>query len=76
MSDRLRALELSHDGPVPPAELAAARYGPGAYERLQRGANGAILARQAEFLRRQAERDPERRDELLAQAMIYEERAK
>lgn len=74
--ERERELSLCYDGPIPPAELAAAKCGPGAYARLQRGADGALLMRQAAFLRRQAERQPERRDELLAQAKLYEERAK
>lgn len=74
--DGTRDLELSHDGPIDPELLWDARHGRGAYARLQRGADSAILMRQAAFLRRQAERQPERRDELIAQARMYEERAK
>jgi hypothetical protein len=43
MRDRDRLLMLSHDGPVPPAALAAARWGRGAWERLARGADAALL---------------------------------
>lgn len=41
MDDRLRILWLAHDGPAPPAEVAAARWGEGAAERLARGARAA-----------------------------------
>lgn len=34
MSDRLRELELAHDGPIPRHEYFAARYGYRAHERL------------------------------------------
>jgi len=43
MRERDRLLMLGHDGPVPPTALAAARWGPGAWERLARGADGALL---------------------------------
>jgi hypothetical protein len=43
MRDRDRLPMLGHDGPVPPAALAAARWGPGAWERLARGADAALL---------------------------------
>jgi hypothetical protein len=42
MHDVLRTLWLAHDGPVPPAALAAARWGEGAARRLARGADGAL----------------------------------
>lgn len=41
MDDRLRILWLAHDGPVPPAEVAAACWGEGAAGRLARGARAA-----------------------------------
>ena len=41
-NDRLRNLSLSYDGPIPPAELAAARWG-AAWERLARGADAALI---------------------------------
>jgi hypothetical protein len=43
MPDPNRMLNLSHDGPVPPAEAAASRWGPGAWARLVRGADAALL---------------------------------
>ena len=43
MSDALHDLMRSHDGPIPPAELAAARWGAGAWARLARGADAALL---------------------------------
>ena len=43
MSDPFRMLLSSHDGPVAPAQLAAARWGPGAWRRLARGADAALL---------------------------------
>lgn len=73
--DGTREIEQQYDGPIPPEEWWDARHGRGAYARLQRGADSAILMRQAAFLRRQAERQPERRDELIAQARMYEEMA-
>lgn len=41
MDDRLRSLWLAHDGPVPPADVAAACWGAGAAARLARGARAA-----------------------------------
>lgn len=43
MSDAWQELMRSHDGPIPPAELAAARWGAGAWRRLARGADAALL---------------------------------
>jgi hypothetical protein len=42
MPDALRTLWLAHDGPAPPADLAAARWGEGAARRLARGADTAL----------------------------------
>lgn len=36
-------LNLAYDGPIPPAELAAARWGPGSHDRLLRGADAALI---------------------------------
>ena len=45
------ALVATYDGPVPPAALAAARWGAGAWERLARGADAALIeARLREIL--------------------------
>jgi hypothetical protein len=33
----------TYDGPIPPVELAAARWGAGAWARLARGADAALL---------------------------------
>ena len=33
----------AHDGPIPPAALAASRWGAGAWERLARGADAAVI---------------------------------
>ena len=41
--DRRRDFLSAHDGPIAPAELAAARWGPGAGERIARGADAAHL---------------------------------
>jgi hypothetical protein len=41
----MRALpspDLAYDGPIPPADLAAARWGGGALDRLGRGADAAL----------------------------------
>ena len=43
MPDPFRTLLSSHDGPVAPAQLAAARWGAGAWRRLARGADAALL---------------------------------
>jgi hypothetical protein len=43
MPDPSRTLNLSYDGPVPPAEAAASRWGAGAWARLARGADAALL---------------------------------
>jgi len=42
-SDPLRELTRLYDGPIPSAELAAARWGAGAGERLRRGADAALI---------------------------------
>jgi hypothetical protein len=42
MHDALRTLWLAHDGPAPPADLAAARWGDGAGRRLAPGADTAL----------------------------------
>lgn len=42
MPDPLPTLLLSHDGPIMPAQLAAARWGPGAWLRLARGADAVL----------------------------------
>lgn len=36
-------LSAAYDGPIPPAALAAARWGAGAWERLARGADAALI---------------------------------
>lgn len=41
--DRPGLLHSAYDGPVPPAGLAALRWGAGAWERLARGADAAIV---------------------------------
>jgi len=41
--DRFRNLASAYDGPIPPASLAAARWGAGAWERLRRGADAALI---------------------------------
>ena len=49
----IRAADLAaaHDGPVPPEALAASRWGAGAWERLARGADAALIeARLREIL--------------------------
>ncbi|HEY7610983.1 MAG TPA: hypothetical protein VIF14_17280 [Alphaproteobacteria bacterium] len=33
----------AYDGPIPPTVLAAARWGPGAWARLARGADAALI---------------------------------
>lgn len=43
MSDAFQMLMRSHDGPVAPAARAAVRWGPGAWRRLRRGADAALL---------------------------------
>jgi hypothetical protein len=40
---RLAQLAAAYNGPVPPAALAAARWGRGAWQRLARGADGALI---------------------------------
>lgn len=42
MHDDLRNLWLAHDGPAPPADLAAACWGAGAAARLERGAAAGL----------------------------------
>ncbi len=37
------ALSAAYDGPIPPAERAAARWGAGAWERLRRGADEPLI---------------------------------
>lgn len=41
--DPLPRLASAYDGPIPPAELAAARWGAGAWGRLVRGADAALI---------------------------------
>ena len=41
--DQFRKLAAAYEGPIPPAERAAARWGPGAWMRLTRGADAALL---------------------------------
>jgi hypothetical protein len=41
--DWFRKLAAAYDGPIPPSELAAARWGRGAWERLTRGADAALI---------------------------------
>ncbi len=43
MTNAERDLNAAYDGPIPPAELAAARWGAGAWERLRRGADLALI---------------------------------
>lgn len=38
-----RDLDAVYEGPIPPAERAAARWGPGAWTRLMRGADAALI---------------------------------
>jgi hypothetical protein len=40
-TELLHDLALAHDGPIPPAELASARWGRGAFTRLARAADAA-----------------------------------
>ena len=43
LRDRLHELTAAYNGPIPPAALAAARWGAGAGERLRRGADAALI---------------------------------
>ena len=42
-ADPLSDLFSAHDGPVPPAALAAARWGAGSWARIARGADAALI---------------------------------
>ncbi len=43
MTNRYRDVRAAYEGPIPPAERAAARWGPGAWRRIARGADAAHL---------------------------------
>jgi hypothetical protein len=83
MHGRLRTLLLGYDGPAPPAERAAARWGAGAWARLARGADAALLelrargclAALARLRRATSSRGPESLDRLQRRGAGYRSQA-